>query len=70
MLEKPSETYMGSCEVEKAKDSIRQAVELLHYEVMLTRTAGLASKAKEVKYHHSRRREYIKRSLAVTKTNM
>ena len=59
---------LGSCETENAEQSIRNAVEILHDELILAKIAGIDMKAKEVKYHHSCRKAYLNKA-KIAETN-
>jgi hypothetical protein len=53
---------LASVETDQGEDSIRAAAEALHDERLITLLSGIDLKAKEVKYHHSCRKEYMNRA--------
>ena len=59
---------LGSCETESAETSIKNAAKTLHDERILVQTAGIDLKFKEVKYHHSCKRDYLNRAKSVAQS--
>ena len=53
---------LGNCEVPEKSEAIRTAAVALEDDSMITKLAGVDFIAKEVKYHHSCRRTYLRRA--------
>ena len=53
---------LGNCEVPEKSEAIRTAAVALEDDSMITKLAGVDVIAKEVKYHHSCRRTYLRRA--------
>ena len=58
---KPKE-QLGSCEVISVAETIQNAAETLNDDKLLSRISGIDLIAKEVKYHHSCKRQYVLRA--------
>ena len=58
-LGKGKREVLGTCMTDMGEESIKNAAELAQDNVMLAKLGGLDMKAKEVRYHHSCRRNYI-----------
>ena len=55
-----SEEELGACETKEAERRIREAARVLKDDKILAKISGVDMIAKEVKYHHSCRSEYLK----------